>query len=207
MGVMAVPAVAAAGEVARPESFDAWMQAEQRRVFLLCCRMLGDRDEADAATQEVFLKAFQAFGPQGPVAIDEPSRWLTRVAVNACLDRLRSPRWRFWKRRLNAEDEETVLALQRSPVPSAEDQLFAKQIARRLAAALTKLSERQRSVFVLRHYENRSLEEIAALLGLDLGTVKAHLARALAKLRRELRDLYFREAPAAAHQQPAKDSV
>ncbi|MCS6951376.1 MAG: RNA polymerase sigma factor [Bryobacterales bacterium] len=204
---MAVPAVATAGEAVRPTSFDDWMRAEQRRVFLLCYRMLGDRDEADAATQEVFLKAFQTFGGKGPVGVDEPARWLTRVAVNACLDRLRSPRWRFWRRRLDPEDEETVLTLQRSPNPSAEEELFAKQIARRLTSALGKLSERQRAVFVLRHYEDRSLEEIAALLSLDVGTVKAHLARALAKLRNELRDLYFRQAAGVGHPQPAKDPV
>ncbi len=79
----------------------------------------------------------------------------------------------------------------RDSSPSAEQRLFAGQVAARLAAALRKLSERQRSVFVLRHYEDLSLEEIARLLGLDVGTVKAHLARALVKLRTELRDLYM----------------
>lgn len=205
MGVMAAPAVVAAEE-ARPADFDAWMRAEQRRVFLLCYRMLGSRDEADNATQEVFLKAFQAFGAKGPTGLEEPARWLTRVAVNACLDRLRSPRWRFWRRRLNPEDEETVLALQRSATPSAEDELFATQVARRLTSALAKLSERQRTVFVLRHYEDRSLEDIAEMLKLDLGTVKAHLARAVAKLRNELRDLYFPRVSGAGRQTPAKDA-
>ena len=57
---------------------------------------------------------------------------------------------------------------------------------------MVKLSARQRSVFVLKHYEDRSLEEIAGILNLDVGTVKAHMARAVAKLRTELRDLYVR---------------
>ncbi|MCL6507041.1 MAG: RNA polymerase sigma factor [Bryobacteraceae bacterium] len=200
---MAAPAVVAAEE-ARPADFDAWMRAEQKRVFLLCYRMLGNRDEADNATQEVFLKAFQAFGAKGPTGVEEPARWLTRVAVNACLDRLRSPRWRFWRRRLNPDDEEAVLALQRSGMPSAEDELFATQIARRLTSALAKLSERQRAVFVLRHYEDRSLEDIAATLELDVGTVKAHLARALAKLRKELRDLYFPRLSGVSRQAPQR---
>jgi RNA polymerase sigma-70 factor (ECF subfamily) len=68
--------------------------------------------------------------------------------------------------------------------------MFARQLAARMERSLMVLSERQRAVFALRHYEDRSLEEIAGILGLDVGTVKAHLSRALAKLRTELRDLY-----------------
>jgi RNA polymerase sigma-70 factor (ECF subfamily) len=56
--------------------------------------------------------------------------------------------------------------------------------------ALDKLSARQRTVFTLRHYEDMSLEEIGGLLCLDVGTVKAHMFRAVTKLRVELRDLY-----------------
>ena len=67
---------------------------------------------------------------------------------------------------------------------------FAAQISARLEMALGRLSARQRAVFTLRHYEGRSLEEIATLLGLDVGTVKAHMFRAVSKLREELRDLY-----------------
>ena len=59
-----------------------------------------------------------------------------------------------------------------------------------MTKALDKLSGRQRAVFTLRHYEDRSLEEIGAALGLDVGTVKAHLSRAVKKLRLELQDLY-----------------
>jgi len=55
---------------------------------------------------------------------------------------------------------------------------------------MERLSARQRAVFTLRHYEDKSLEEIGLVLGLDVGTVKAHMFRAVSKLRVELRDLY-----------------
>jgi RNA polymerase sigma-70 factor (ECF subfamily) len=77
-----------------------------------------------------------------------------------------------------------------SATPDAEAQLFAKQIQQRLELALQKLSDRQRAVFTLRHYDALALEEIAEILKLDVGTVKAHLFRALGKLREELKDLY-----------------
>jgi RNA polymerase sigma-70 factor (ECF subfamily) len=192
IGVMVRPADAASGAVVSASDFDAWMRAEQRRVFLLCYRLMGDRDEADTAAQEVFLKAYRALSRPRSVELEEPAKWLTRVAVNTCLDRLRSRRWRFWRQRIHPDDEQAVLALAPDSAPSAEDRLLGAEIAKRLAAALAGLSGRQRSVFVLRHYEDRSLEEIAEILGLEVGTVKSHISRALVKLRNELRDLYVR---------------
>jgi RNA polymerase sigma-70 factor (ECF subfamily) len=169
--------------------FGAWMASEQRRVFSLCLRLLQDQDEADSATQDAFLKAYQALKKEDARDLDDPSRWITRIAVNTCLDRLRSRKWRFWRRRPGV-DEPAALAMVRSTAPEAEDRYFAGQISARLNAALVRLSARQRAVFVLRHYGNRNLEEIGGLLGLDVGTVKAHMFRAVSKLREELRDLY-----------------
>jgi RNA polymerase sigma-70 factor (ECF subfamily) len=173
--------------------FAEWMASEQKRVFLLCQRMLQDPEEADSAAQDTFLKAWQALKRPEAKTLDNPGKWLTRIAVNTCLDRLRSRRWQFWRKRPKAEDESAILNLAAATAPNAEDQLFARQIARRLSRALTRLSLRQRAAFTLRHYEDRSLAEIAEILKLDVGTVKVHLFRATEKLREELRDLYFRD--------------
>jgi len=174
--------------------FGAWMASEQKRVFLLCRRMLQDAEEADSATQDTFLKAWQALKRPESKHLDDPGKWLSRIAVNTCLDRLRSRRWQFWRKRPKAEDESAILNLAAATAPDAEDQLFARQIAQRLSRALTRLSLRQRAAFTLRHYEDRSLAEIAEILNLDVGTVKVHLFRATEKLREELHDLYFRDA-------------
>ncbi len=178
---------------AKPSDFAAWMAVEQKRVYFLCLRMLRCADEADSATQDVFLKAHRALSKLEKEAIESPARWLTRVAVNTCLDRLRSRRWRFWQRRAPLDDEETVLRLTPDPGPNQEELLMAREFTRRLGMALNKLSLRQRSVFVLRHDEDCSLDEIAQILGLDIGTVKAHMARAIKKLREELKDFYGRK--------------
>ncbi len=170
--------------------FGAWMASEQRRVFLLCRRMLQDSDEADSATQDVFLKAFKALNKAEPAELENPSKWVARIAVNTCLDRLRSRAWIIWRRRPAPDDETLILEMTAERSPDAEAQLFAKQIQRRLDAALERLSPRQRAVFTLRHYEALSLEEIGGTLDLDLGTVKVHLFRAVGKLREELKDIY-----------------
>jgi len=173
--------------------FGAWMTSEQRRIFLLCRRMLQDPDEADSATQDVFLKAYKAMTKAAESNLDEldnPGKWVTRIAVNTCLDRLRSKSWKIWQRRPAPADEEIILQMTSDSEPDAERLLFSQQIQRRLECALMKLSDRQRAVFSLRHYEALPLEEIADVLKLDVGTVKAHLFRALTKMREELKDLY-----------------
>ena len=166
------------------------MASEQKRIFLLCRRLLEDVEEADSATQDAFLKAWQALNRPELKELEDAGRWLTRIAVNTCLDRLRSRRWQFWRKRPNQEDEQTILELAAAAAPNAEDRFFATEISRRLEGALEKLSLRQRAAFTLRHYEDRSMAEIAEILDLDIGTVKVHLFRATAKLREELHDLY-----------------
>lgn len=172
--------------------FGAWMTSEQRRIFLLCRRMLQDADEADSATQDVFLKAYKALIKVDAEhdELDNPGKWVTRIAVNTCLDRLRSKSWKIWQRRPAAADEEIILQMTSDTEPDAERLLFSQQIQHRLELAMSKLSDRQRAVFSLRHFEALPLEEIADLLKLDVGTVKAHLFRALTKMREELKDLY-----------------
>ena len=73
--------------------------------------------------------------------------------------------------------------------PSPRDVLLAREAQSRLNRVLKTLSPRQRAVFILRHQEELSLKEIAAMLELEEGTVKAHLHRAVTILRKELQDL------------------
>jgi RNA polymerase sigma-70 factor, ECF subfamily len=194
MEVMAEPLLAERTELEVSagilRDFGAWMTSEQRRVYSLCQRFLQDRDEADSATQDVFLKAYQALTRADAQELEDPARWITRIAVNTCLDRLRSRKWQFWRRRPVPEDEQAILAMAPSRSPEAEDRYFAGEIGMRLTRALDKLSPRQRVVFSLRHFDEMSLEEIGTTLDLDVGTVKAHMFRAVAKLREDLRDLY-----------------
>ena len=192
MGVMAERLEVSQDALTSTREFGSWMASEQKRIFLLCRRMLQDTAEADSATQDAFLKAWQALNRPESRELDDPGKWLTRIAVNTCLDRLRSRRWQFWRKRPNPEDESAILAMTPATEPTAEDQLLAQQISQRLDQALERLSVRQRAVFTLRHYEDRSLAEISEILDLDIGTVKVHLFRAVEKLREELHDLYFR---------------
>src|SRR5579862_5124127 len=132
IGLVAQPLVLDRTEPDLLHDFARWMTSEQRRIYSLCQRFLEDRDEADSATQDVFLKAYQALTRLGAQELEDPARWITRIAVNTCLDRLRSRKWQFWRRRPVPEDEQTILALAPSRAPEAEDRYFAGQIGRRL---------------------------------------------------------------------------
>lgn len=195
IGAMARAGVSSSTVALGRGGFEEMMRAEQGRIWRLCFHFLGDREEANSLTQEVFLKAYRALERPTGQAVQDPAKWLTRIAVNSCLDRLRSKRWQFWRRRIAAEDEAVMLSMKADPAPGAEDLVLGAEISARLNQALRTLSSRQRAAFVLKHYEDRPLKEIAELMGLDVGTVKAHLARALQKLRSELHDLYFGPEP------------
>ncbi|MCC6391218.1 MAG: hypothetical protein IT167_11500 [Bryobacterales bacterium] len=122
---MAEPLAVETGSPAHLRDFAGWVLAEQKRIFLLCHRLLQDREDADSATQDVFLKAHKALqNPSTP--IDDPARWLTRIAVNTCLDRLRSRRWQFWKKRPHPSNEGLILTMAASAAPNAEEQVFAR---------------------------------------------------------------------------------
>src|ERR1700726_37834 len=133
MGLMAAePLLAEQSEAIQVRDFGTWMTSEQRRIYGLCQRFLQDRDEADSATQDVFLKAYQALTREDAKVLDDPGRWLTRIAVNTCLDRLRSRKWQFWRRRPSSEDEAAILSMTASAKPEAEDKCFAGEIGLRL---------------------------------------------------------------------------
>src|ERR1700730_7139427 len=144
MGVMADRLGASLDTQASTREFGTWMASEQTRIFLLCRRLLQDVEEADSATQDAFLKAWQALNRTELKELEDASRWLTRIAVNTCLDRLRSRRWQFWRKRPNPQDEQTIIGLATGRGPEAGGQGFATEIGRRLESALEKLSVRQR---------------------------------------------------------------
>jgi len=174
-----------------PDAFEYFVRHYQRKVFRLIYTLVRNGAEADALTQDVFVKAWRAVPDfKGEAAFET---WLNRIAVNAVRDsvRRRKPVASFSD--FAAADEVDGPELPRAVEPtdgtSPEREAFSKQIRRRIGEALEALSPRQRSIFVMKHYEERSIAEIGAATGLDDGTVKSHLFRAARKLRQKLEDL------------------
>ena len=169
------------------EAFGELVRAHQRRVWRVCRQYLGP-DEADAAAQDALVKAYTSLASfDGRSAF---TTWLTRIAINTCLDELRRRRregLRLEPAAPEADDDPLAAVPDRGPGP--EERSAQRQAVARLAALERELPERQREVFRLRFYAELELEEIADALGVHVGTVKTQLHRAVHRLRRELGDV------------------
>ncbi len=155
------------------------------QIFRFLLASLRDPDAAETLTQDCLLKAhrnWESFRGESSVMT-----WLLRIAINLQKDHWRSRRLQFWKQTstnsVDAEDAGQWLA---SGDSSPEQQVVARDQVKQVWKAVKGLSERQRSVFMLRHVEEMEIHEIAHAIGLSEGTVKAHLSRAMVRVRAEL---------------------
>jgi RNA polymerase sigma-70 factor, ECF subfamily len=141
-------------------------------IYRYCRQMLNSTSEAEDATQEVFIRVFKHLDSMR----DPTARrgWIYSIARNLCRDKQR-----WWRR--------TAVLLQRhfSEEPVAEPR-FESSLSTELQSAILALPVRQREVFVLRHFHDFSTAETAETLGINQGTVKSHLKRAVDSLRQTL---------------------
>jgi len=172
------------------EEFDEIVRLHQRRIFRILLALVPDADTAETLTQECFLRAYRnrkAFRGEARVGT-----WLVRIAINLAADHRRNRRHAFW-RRLFAHwngGEEAWERAQRIADPGASPlrRLVARERLRAVWNAVEQLSVQQRTAFALRFVEEMSVEEIAAAMGIEAGTVKSHLARGVAAVRRRVKE-------------------
>jgi RNA polymerase sigma-70 factor (ECF subfamily) len=143
-------------------------------------RMLCVQAEAEEIAQETFLRLWRDAGRYEARGF-RASTWLYRIAHNLCVDRLRA-------RKPEGSGEELV-ASERTSTPQAR-----QEIAEQVAAALAALPERQRAAIALVHYEEKSHEEAAQVLGCGVEAVESLLSRARKALRERLA-AYYGEGP------------
>lgn len=156
----------------------------QRKIYRVAFAIVRDEAEADVITQDTFVQAYTHLARfQGRAELET---WLTRIAINRSRDSLRRRKFvSLFTFRDDDEGGEPIL----EPVderPDPEREMLSSQLRAAIQKAERKLSAQQKIIFRLRHYENLALEEIADHLGLRAGTVRAHLFRAIHKVREEL---------------------
>jgi RNA polymerase sigma-70 factor, ECF subfamily len=166
--------------------FSSVVQAHRPQIFRFLLASTRDVDLAETLTQECFLKAHRNWdGFRGESSV---MTWLMRIAINLEKDHWRNRRVQFWRHtRTNAVDLDEASEWLPSGERSAEQRMLAREQVGHVWKAVEGLSPRQRRVFLLRYVEDLELSEIALATGLSEGTVKAHLSRALMKVRAELR--------------------
>jgi RNA polymerase sigma-70 factor (ECF subfamily) len=167
------------------EEFTVVVARHRARIFRFLLSSTRDVDLAETLTQECFLKAHRnwvSFRGESTALT-----WLMRIAINLQKDHWRNRRVQFWKQaRTNAVDVNEAGEWLPSGERSAEQRMLARERVRQVSKVVEKLSERQRTIFLLRFVEEMELSEIARATGLSDGTVKAHLSRAVARVRAEL---------------------
>lgn len=158
----------------------------QSLIFTLCLKMLGDREEAQDAAQEVFFQAYQSLRDyQGGAAFRS---WLYKIACNKCLDIRRKKARRASIASISPLQED---APTQSSEPTPEEHLVQSEAHSELKNAVDSLPEKYRDVVVLYHYQHLSYKEIAEFLGIEPKSVETRMSRA----KKMLRDLLRKEEP------------
>ena len=155
----------------REETFVELVARHQTALLRLCYMVLRDRQQAEDAVQETFLKAYRAMDAfRGE---SSGKTWLVRIAMNTCRDMRRSAWLRYVDRRVTPED------LPEAALPPEEND-------RELTVRVMQLPPKLREVVVLYYYQDMNMVEIAKTLGLAQSTVTTRLKRAREKLREVL---------------------
>jgi RNA polymerase sigma-70 factor, ECF subfamily len=161
------------------DAFGEIVYQHQQAVFNVAYRLLGNVHDAEDATQEAFIRAYQfidRFDQARPL-----SPWLARIAVNVCLNRLEN------QKSFSALDEETARAP--DPNPGPELQKIARDRSETIRYELSRMPPRYRVVIELRHFQELSYEEIAKELKRPLSDIKSDLFRARKLLAEKLKGL------------------
>lgn len=166
------------------QDFDSVVASHRGQIFRFLLASTRDVDLAETLTQDCFLKAHRNWSSfRGE---SSALTWLMRIAINLQKDHWRNRRLQFWRHtKTNSVDLDEAGEWLPSGDRSAEQRILAKEQVAHVWQAVEKLSERQRTVFLLRYVQELELKEIADTTGMGEGTVKAHLSRALARVRKE----------------------
>src|SRR5215472_12364924 len=178
------PMIKVSAEEIAAQEFESVVVSHRPQIFRFLLASTRDIDLAETLTQECFLKAHRNW--ENFRGESSAMTWLMRIAINLEKDHWRNRRLQFWRHtRTNSVDLDDASEWLPSGERSAEQQLLAREQVARVWQAVENLSERQRTVFLLRFVEELELKQIAESTGMGEGTVKAHLSRALARVRKE----------------------
>jgi RNA polymerase sigma-70 factor (ECF subfamily) len=151
-------------------AFERLLERFRDKVFRLACSLLRDETLAEDMTQDIFLRIWKGLpGYHGGASL---STWIYAIARNACLTELRR---RAARPSLSIDDPELAGALDRIPALQSTDPPGGAELD--VHALLAQLPENYRRVITLFYLEQKAYEEVAAMLGLPLGTVKTLLFR------------------------------
>ncbi len=162
-------------------AFDQIMIRYQRTVISTAWRLLGNREDARDAAQEVFLRVYKYLARFKPG--EDFAGWLYRITVNVCNDIRRKRKQTCQVSSIDDDEVESKLE-HLSGGPDAESSAILSQQRAIIADALDTLTEKERAAVVLRDLEGLSTEEVARVLGSSHSTVRSHISYGRAKIKK-----------------------
>jgi|SRR6266481_1001721 len=174
-------------QAADMDAFCLLAQRFERRIYSLALHYCHNHQDAEDLSQEVWLKSYQALKTfRGESTF---YTWLRKITINCFLNhqRARSFRWRGQTTGIRLCDEAAIESNERlTPVADSENALLNRIMIEKVMQALSELSSQQRLIFLLKHHEGMTYEEIAKAVGCSTGTAKKSMSRAVIKLRERL---------------------
>lgn len=163
-------------------AFAELLRRHDRQILQVAHGIMGNMQDAYDAWQDGVIKAYSnlsSFRMESRF-----STWLTRIVINQALNLKKK---RKWKRRLSFEQfTEDGPEIGADNDPGADDMMIQTELGQQIRRAMNVLSDRERTVFVMKHMHDYKLREIAVMIDCAEGTVKNYLFRATRKLRVEL---------------------
>lgn len=160
--------------------FKALYDQHVRMVYNVCLNHLRNRDEAEEATQDVFIKVNDKLaGFKGDAAV---RTWVYRITINTCLDRIKAAKRKkrsFFGISLSSEERTVEVAVFDHPGVRLEEH----EAMERLFGHIDALPENQRTALLLKGTEGLSMEQIGEVMGLSTKAVESLLSRARAGLK------------------------
>lgn len=166
-------------------AFQQLVEQNQKSIYYLALRLTMNHEEAEDLAQDVFVKCFHSINSFRMDA--SISSWLYRITINTFIDKKRKKQVQTMQIVQTLEaSEQTLEPVDPGVTADTERQLESSFIRDQVEQAMQRLSPKEKSAFILKHYEGLTIREIAEIIKTTEGTVKSLLFRAIKKLQKSL---------------------
>jgi len=171
-------------------AFDEMVSRYWNRIYSMVHQLLRNSEDAEEVTQDAFIRAHRGLANfRGESAF---STWLYQIATNLARNRY----WYWWRRKrdksvsfdapIGGDSGATLADVIPADVQTPDDITVTQEFVSRIGQGMERINAKHREILILRNIKNLSYEEIAAILGISVGTVKSRIARARESLRSKL---------------------
>jgi len=167
-------------------AFQEFVEAYKRKVYGLAYELTRNHTDAEDVSQVAFMKVYKSISTFQKGA--SLNAWLYRIVANAAIDHIRRRPF-FPVEAIKADSgrlAQELAGASTNPLSNPQKEAEKALVRRKIENALGCVSGREKTVFLLRHYQDLNLKEIAGALGISLGSVKSYLFRSIKKIQKEL---------------------